>query len=173
MLGCWIVMSMGLAPATSWGCSVPAILSGGELVRSADVIIRGKAVEYARPPSDPMRWTTGVPDSRVRFEKLEIVRGTHSSDLILPGYLVARDDFNDQQPPYTFVRPGGRGGSCFANSYRKGEQYLLFLKKTKDGVFTVNWAPLAPVNEQLRSPEDAWLRWVREQSKKMERDPAK
>jgi hypothetical protein len=29
--------------------------------------------------------------------------------------------------------------------------------------YTVNWYPLGPVNEQLRSAEDAWLRWVREE----------
>jgi hypothetical protein len=65
-----------------------------------------------------------------------------------------------------FVRPGGRAGSCFANSYRRDAEYLLFLKKLKGGEFTVNWAALAPVNEQIRSAEDPWLIWVREQANK-------
>ncbi len=105
-----------------------------------------------------------MPDSHVRFEKLEMIRGREASGLILPGYLVQQDDFNDQQAPYTFVRPGGRAGSCFANSYRQGAEYLLFLKRTKTGTLTVNWAALAPVNEQLHSSDDVWLAWVRAQA---------
>ena len=114
-----------------------------------------------------------MPDSKVRFEELEVIRGVEASELVLPGYLVQKDDFNDQQAPYTFVRPGGRAGSCFANSYRQGAEYLLFLKKTNSGDLTINWAALAPVNEELHSSEDAWLIWVREQARKLEKDPKK
>ncbi len=173
VLGGLIVIGFGFIPATGWACSVTGIISNVDLVRSADAIIRAKAIEYATPPSNPNLWTTGVPDSRVRFKELEVIRGTHASDLVLPGYLVQRDDFNDQQPPYTFVRPGGRAGSCFANSYRQGAEYLLFVKKTKDGDLTVNWAALAPVNEQLHSSEDAWLLWVREQARPRDKEPKK
>jgi hypothetical protein len=152
-----------------WPCSVAKITSNVDLVRNADVVIRAKAVEDAMPPSDPDIWINGVPDSKVRFKELEVIRGQDVSGLVLPGYLVQRDDFNDQQLPYTFVRPGGRGGSCFANSYRQGAEFLLFLKKTKTGELTVNWAPLAPVNEELRPSEDRWLTWVREQAQKLEK----
>jgi hypothetical protein len=134
------------------------------MVNNADVIVRARAVEYATPPSNPNLWTTGVPDSRIHFKVIERIRGPEMSELVLPGYLVDRDDFNDHPPPYTFVRPGGRAGSCFANSYRAGAQFLLFLKKTKDGEFTVNWYALGPVNEQLHSDDDPWLIWVREQA---------
>jgi hypothetical protein len=112
--------------------------------------------------------TTGVPDSRVRFTVIETVKGQAIQELVLPGYLVSTDDFNDKPAPYLFVRPGGRAGSCFANSYRRDGQYLLFLKRPKAGEFTANWAALAPVNEQLRSSEDPWLIWVREQANKWE-----
>ena len=44
-----------------------------------------------------------------------------------------------------------------ANSYRRGGQFVLFLKKTKAGELTVNWYALAPVNEQLHSDDDPWL----------------
>jgi len=110
---------------------------------------------------------------------IETVKGQCIQELILPGYLVCADDFsdnpylvctddfNDKPAPYTFVRPGGRTGSCFANTYRRDAQYLLFLKKPKAGEFTVNWTALAPVNEQLRSGEDPWLVWVREQANKL------
>lgn len=173
MSACSIVIGLSLSTATAWACSVVKITSNVELVHQADSIIRAKAVEYAKPPSNPNIRTTGVPDSEVRFEQLEVIRGGDASGLVLPGYIVQRDDFNDQQAPYTVVRPGGRAGSCFANSYREGTEYLFFLKKTKAGAFTVNWAALAPVNEQLHSSDDAWLIWVREQARKLEKDPNK
>lgn len=67
--------------------------------------------------------------------------------------------------PYTFVRRGGRAGSCIANTYKRGAEFLLMLAKTDRG-FTVNWYALGPVNEQLRSSEDPWLRWVRNEVKR-------
>ncbi|HLY16196.1 MAG TPA: hypothetical protein VKR61_03185 [Bryobacteraceae bacterium] len=148
-------------------CSIVGSISNLKLVDDAEMIIRAKAVEYASPPSNPRMWTTGVPDSRIRFNVIERIRGAEISELILPGYLVDRDDFNDQEPPYTFVRPGGRGGSCFANSYRTGGQFLLFLKKGGNGELTVNWYALAPVNEQLHSDDDPWILWVRERAKRV------
>jgi hypothetical protein len=87
------------------------------------------------------------------------------AELILPGYLMDRDDFNDHEAPYSFVRPNGRSGSCFANSYRSGAEFLLMLRKRPSGDYTVNWYALGPVNEQLRSESDPWLLWVREQAK--------
>jgi hypothetical protein len=139
------------------------IPTGVELVKNADVILRVKAVENATPPLDTRTWTTGVPDSLVKFQILEVIEGDAPSGLTLHGYLNQVDDFNDQKPPYTFFRPGARSGSCFANSYRKGAEYLLFLKKfTISPDLTVNWAALAPVNEQLHSGNDPWLLWVRD-----------
>jgi hypothetical protein len=163
----WWILGAALFATEGRTCSVTGIISNADLVREAEAVVRAKAIEYASPPSDPHMWTTGVPDSRVRFKVIETIRGQRVSDLVLPGYLVQADDFNDQRAPYTFVRPGGRAGSCFANSYRAQAQYLLFLRKTKTGAFSVNWAALAPVNEQLHSADDPWLLWVREQAQKI------
>jgi hypothetical protein len=173
MSACSIAFGISVASGGAWACSVIDITSNIELVRQADSVIRAKAMEYAKPPSNPDIWTTGVPDSEVRFEQLEVIRGAEAAGLVLSGYLVQIDDFNDRQAPYNFVRPGGRAGSCFANSYRKGAEYVLFLKRTKTGAFTANWAALAPVNEQLHSSDDAWLIWVREQARKVEKDSKK
>jgi hypothetical protein len=157
-------------------CAVPCTrgspVSSSAMVRQADVIARVVALEYAMPPSNPNVWTTGVPDSTIRFHVEEVIRGDWQPDLVLPGYLVDRDDFNDHPSPYNFVRPGGRRGSCFANSYRKGAQFLLFLKKKQSGELTVNWYALGPVNEQLHSDNDPWLLWVREQAPKKTEDIA-
>jgi hypothetical protein len=167
----WLTLAAMVFTTEAWPCSVSGVISNVDLVSSADVVVRASAVEYVSPPGDPSIRTTGVPDLRIRFKVIEIVRGPAISNLVLPGYLVNRDDFNDREPPYTFVRPGGRAGSCFANSYRADGQFLLFLKKTKAGEFTVNWSALAPVNEQLHSDDDPWLTWVREQARKIKAAP--
>jgi hypothetical protein len=106
MSACSIVIGLAFAVPGTWACSVIKIASNLELVRQADSIIRAKAIEYAKVPSDPNIWTTGVPDSEVRFEQLDVIRGGGASGLVLPGYLVRQDDFNDQQAPYGFVRRG-------------------------------------------------------------------
>ena len=158
-----------IIPTAAQPCTVTGLISPQEMVRSADAIVRATAVEYAKPPAKPNVWTTGVPDSRVRFRTVEVLKGTGIPSLIeLPGYIVEEDDFNEGKIPYTFVRPGGRLGSCFANSYRQKAQFLLVLKKQADGTFTVNWFALGPVNEQLRADNDPWLEWIRAEVVKLD-----
>jgi hypothetical protein len=91
------------------------------------------------------------------------VKGRHvPTDLDLAGYLGGPDDFNELPVPYHFVRRGGRSGSCFANTYRQGGDYLLVLKLV-DNAYTTDWYALGPTNEQLHSAADPWLQWVRRQ----------
>lgn len=163
VLGANALLVFVAAPAQP--CTIVRPISPSEMVRSADVIVRAIAVEYAIPANSGL-FTTGVPDSVVRFNVVEVLKGeTVPEEVVLHGYLTARDDFNDQKPPYTFVRPGGRAGSCFANSYRRGAEFLLMLQGSGTS-FTVNWYALGPVNEQLRSSDDPWLVWVRQEVKK-------
>jgi hypothetical protein len=143
------------------------------MVAAADLILRVKAVEYSGPPvSARSRIEVGLlPETNVQFLVEEVVKGSYDKpNIILPGYLVETDEWNNGSPPYTSVRPSG-GGSCFAISYRKGGQFLLMLRKwtvsfggrpNADG-FTVYWYPLGPINEQLRSSDDPWVQWVRDQ----------
>jgi hypothetical protein len=150
-------------PGGAWACSVRQVMGAEELVRTADVIVRARASDYAQAPRDADRY--GPPSGRVRFAVLERVSGAEvPATLQLPGVLMTEDDFNDRQPPYAFVRPGGRHGNCYAFEYKRGAEFLLFLKKHADG-YTVDWAPLAAVNEQLRSADDPWLAWVRRSAK--------
>lgn len=110
---------------------------------------------------DPNTTTTGTPDSTVEFTIEETLKGENVPETImLNGYLSDKDDYNDMEVPYKFVRPRGRAGSCFANTYKEGAQFLLFLKKTQDG-YTPNISALGPTNEQLHGSDDAWLQWVR------------
>jgi hypothetical protein len=167
-----VLMGCSVVSPAAYSCSVYPALSNVEMVKTADAIVRAVAVEYSSPPSNPRispsddNSRTGTPDSRIRFNIIETIRGTLAPDLILPGYLVDWDDFNNQRSPYTFVRPSGRHGNCYAHSYRSGGQFLLFLQKTKSGELIVNWYGLAPLNEQLHSDDDPWLLWVREQALK-------
>ena len=119
----------------------------------------------ATPPPGNAR-TSGVPDTKVHFSVEETVKGTYpSKEIVLAGYLSDTDDWNDQRAPYTFVRREGRHGSCFANTYKTGGQFLLLLKRSGTE-YTVNWYALGPVNEQLHSTSDPWLLWVKEQAAK-------
>lgn len=156
-----LVLSLGAYP-----CQRVTPVSSTEMVKEADVIVRAIAERYDVPPKNPNLRTTGVPDSKVRFEVLEVMRGKTLAKLTLPGYLSDEDDFNDRPSPYNFVRPGGRAGSCIANTYRSGAQFLLLLKKEQSGELTVNWYALGPVNEQLHSTTDPWLVWVRTEAQK-------
>ncbi len=128
--------------------------------------MRATAVKYVTTP-EPNTFTSGVPESTVEFRIEETVWGVDvPATIVLHGYLTDRDDFNDVPLPYRFVRPDGRSGSCSANSYKTGAQFLLFLKRTganyttKTG-YTTNISPLGPTNEQLRGPDDPWLQWVK------------
>ncbi len=165
LLGC-----VSLAhPASSRACSRMKPFTLDELFDNAEVIVRVTAVKYAKPPDDPNIITTGEPDSTIEFKVEEKLRGKDVPDtIVLNGYLSDRDDFNEMPVPYMFVRPYGRSGSCFANTYKEGAQFLLFLKRTKDG-YTPNISALGPTNEQLHPDKDEWLIWVRNHLKLLDK----
>lgn len=155
-----------LSATASYSCEIPRPVSSTEMVRESDAIVLATAESYAVPPKDSRSWNGFIPDSRIRFKIVETIRGKLSADhLVLPGILVQADDFNDRSSPYDLVRPEGRHGNCFAVSYRAGGQFLLMLKKKRDGELTVYWYALGPINEQLHSLNDPWLLWVRKQVK--------
>lgn len=132
-----------------------------EMVAQADLIVRASAYRYGVSPDGDKR-VNAAPQSTVRFQVESIVKGRRAPEEIeLPGYLGGTDDFNDGAVPYKWVRPGGRGGSCFASTYKSGADYLLVLK-LQHGGYTVNWYALGPTNEQLHGPDDPWLVWVRD-----------
>ena len=98
----------------------------------------------------------------VTLQRVEWIRGGTDTihAFIMPGIAVEHDDFNAHAVPYQMVRPAGARGSCFADEYRLGREYLLLLKFGA-GIHPIRWWPLGPVNEQLRGEDDPWLHWVR------------
>jgi Gram-negative bacterial TonB protein C-terminal len=158
-----LVTAAIVRPPSLSACSPVGPVVPEGVVASAELIVRATALGYARTPADLNVRTTGTPDSLVHFRIDEVVKGEHAlAYLDLPGYLSTADDFNDRPVPYDFVRPGGRAGSCFANTYRERAEFLLLLK-LRDTGYTVDWYALGPTNEQLHAADDPWLEWVRAQ----------
>jgi hypothetical protein len=147
-----------------------------DLVNQATVIVLARAVQARHPPQ-----TIGTKDI-VEFVVDETLKGSApSGPLLLPGTISDWDDFNDGPVPYTFVRPGGRGGNCSATSYRQGGSFLLLLQALRNGQktpwerlseqsplessrhdLTTSWAALSPTNEQVHGLDDPWIVWVRQ-----------
>jgi hypothetical protein len=183
---------VGIAAAPAWPCSVVGPRpSPQQLVDRAEVIVRVRAERLADGPGRPasvMECITGEGEvacanlltaspTRVRFTVLEVLKGQLASTLVesngtldqieFNGTLSDRDDRNDRPVPYDFIRPGGRGGNCYALTYRLDADYLLLLARIKPlsdaqpAELTPYWAPLSPTNEQLLGgAADAWLIWV-------------
>jgi hypothetical protein len=164
-----LLCSLSMLAINAKACTRAGPFAFSELFDNADVIVRATAVKYAKPPNDPKFMTTGEPDAIVQFKVEEILRGQQlPDDILLNAYLSDKDDYNDMPVPYTFVRANGRGGSCFANTYKQGGQFLLFLKK-KDKGYTSNISALGPSNEQIRSENDPWLEWVKQHLRETQR----
>jgi len=154
-----VLMLLALAsPAAP--CSLTYSPTAEEMLRKTQFIVRATAVG------------AGESEGGVRFHVLEVLRGEGvPEDFDLRGSLTDKDDFNDQkQVPYSGVRPEGLKGDCYATTYRTGGQFLLFLRGA-NGRFNANWYPLGPTNEQLRSEQDPWLLWTREQEQKKAKKP--
>lgn len=138
----------------------PDSVLAARLIADATVIVRARAVGADSSPSSGAT----VSAARVRFERLEILKATDSVPLFLmvnPAALIDQDEFNPRPVPYAIVRPSGLRGTCYATTYRRGAEYLLFMSRQADGILTPYWAPLMPTNEQLHGATDPWLLWVR------------
>ncbi|HKO59987.1 MAG TPA: hypothetical protein VJV03_02410 [Pyrinomonadaceae bacterium] len=143
-------------------CLGPPPLSPTALVTRADVIVRATALRYVKTPREEMVELDFSSSGNIQFKVEEILKGERvAATLMIEGLLTVVDDFNDGLVPYHLVRRGGRHVSCEVYSYKKDAEFLLFLRK-EEGKLTPYWASMSPTNEQLRSPDDAWVKWVRE-----------
>jgi hypothetical protein len=164
------------AVASGWLCSLytspsEKVLNGVEKTRQ--LIVKAQAVVWvagartARPEDiekAPVDWEpagAGPPDV-VAFDVRGVLKGDSVPRVIIvEGTVSDSDDFNESSVPYPGVRPQGRKGSCFARVYKRGGQFLLLLVRANANRYTPYWAPLQPVNEQIRGESDPWLAWVR------------
>lgn len=103
----------------------------------------------------------------ITLRVLEVLKGSYDRpSLTVAGQI--RDYRSDpgRRPPYEQIDCVGRVlgcGSCFAQSYKDGAEYLLLLKGG-----TPYWAPLSPTNEGVSGADDPWVVWVR---RHLERGP--
>lgn len=149
-------VALAFAPAPSSAmCSITGLPDSGfspamntAVVARAAVIVRASALR-------------DEPGQVIVFRPIEWIRGDSSiKEVRILGQFVDVDDFNRLPVPYAWLRSAGQRGDCFAREYRRGAEYLLLLLKTTAG-FTSTWAHLAPVNEQVKGADDAWVVWVR------------
>lgn len=147
------LLVFGPMPATA--CSAPRDWTPDSLLLESDGVYRAIAIDYLMPqPSVLSRWRESNP--QISFQIVETLKGNAETQLFITGVLAEKDDLNDRPVPYDFVRPAGRRGSCQAEEYRRGAEYLLIIK---DG--SPYWSVMAPTNEQLLGPSDPWLAWVK------------
>ena len=163
-----VALAIGCSASPGIACSVTGIATPAELLRGAEVIVRARAERLSDQPGQGGTWADRR--AQVLFTILEVLKGPPMASTIeFNGGLGGRDDPNDHAVPYTFVRPGGRSGNCFALGYRQGGEYLLMLAREPHVAYaqgnrlTPYWAPLAATNEQLFGQDDPWLAWVRKQ----------
>lgn len=156
----------GVAAPVARFCSVhpPIEFSAGrtrDIVLAAEVVVRAAAIGSAPAPPGGRRG-----GSYVSFAVREVLEGTPPADtLVFMGGLDDRDSFRpedeDDVPYQSFYRWYG-GGDCIAGTYRPGAEYLLLLgRRGGEEDLDPYWAILAPTTEQVRGPDDPWVRWVR------------
>lgn len=159
------LLTVGVSPAAPGFCRVvrespepsPAE-KGRALLAAADAIVLARAVGHL--PGEPVEKERGY--DWIRFEVLEVLRGQGALEqLFIRGALVEETDLNPGEVPYRMVRPAGQRGACYAREYQRGGEFVLLLRKERDGRLSPYWSPLSPTNEQIRGTDDPWLLWVR------------
>lgn len=173
LLFAYLIESFPLGLIVGQACQRIGPVSLDKMCLTADAIVRAAAIAYAQAPEGDVRELNVPRKVSVQFQVKEVIKGAGlPSEMTINGYLTSFDDFNDRPVPYDFVRPGGRRGNCTAYEYKKGAEFLLFLKKI-EGQLSPYWEALAPTNEQLYSTTDPWLLWVRERHKTLEKEKGK
>src|SRR5262245_2486923 len=148
-----ITFAAVMAAAPSWACSPPVIRIPKDIVTSAQVIVRARALSEDNTSAEITSEVSSA-SRHVLFSIVSVLKRTINEQVIrIPGYLEERDDWNANldSMPNRMSRPGFIVGSCYALNYRQGADYLLLLGPTpQTGSLTPYWASLAATNEQLR-----------------------
>lgn len=140
-----------------------------ELVRRAEVIVKARVEALSPHPGVNPVATLAGSRTQVQFRIEAVLKGTISvARIAFNGWLESRDERNGGSVPYASARHSG-DASCFPMGYRADGVYLLFLARSAHRAYaqpdalTPYWAPLAPANEQVFGPNDAWEAWTRMQ----------
>ena len=115
-----VAILAGLA-VPAWPCSVASLASAEKLIRETEVIVRARAEGVSSTPG--VAGVMAASGTQVRFTVLDVLKGGLPSSIVeFNGRLTDRDDPNEHPVPYSFIRPAGRGGNCFALIYRAGAE---------------------------------------------------
>ena len=107
-------------------------------VSDADMIVRARVWSVPGAPAPPSpAWA----ETSIRLGVVEVLKGEAQFTLDVSGTLANHPDMNNLPVPYGMVRPRGREDGCFAHSYLRDGEDLLFLKKV-NGKLTPYWASL-------------------------------
>ena len=129
-------------------CAVPHVATASEITEGADTILLVKVPNVEIQQVSPIEMTI-----------LEVLKGDFRRKTVtVQGQTACYHGPNDHPVPYDFVRLGGRFGDCFAEDYKAGGHFLLFLRDSD-----VHWSPLAATNEEVSGPKDPWVVWVKHQ----------
>ena len=132
-------------------CKVSHIATAREITRDASAILLVKVPDKKFEEVSP-----------IKMKVLAVLKGHFSNKtVVVPGQTARYHGPNDRTIPYDFVRPGGRFGNCFAEDYKPGGQFLLFLRNGE-----VQWSSLAATNEEVSGLKDPWVVWVKQNLKK-------
>jgi hypothetical protein len=70
------------------------------MVSRAEMMVRAAVVEYMKAPVGDLRQLNEPGDAQIEFRVTEILKGDNvPSTIILNGYLIGTDDFNDRPVP--------------------------------------------------------------------------
>jgi hypothetical protein len=132
------------------------------IVRGSEVVVRAVAVGSSTPGRTLKPWDS----DRLAFAVKEVLKGSDVPDtLLIHGIVTDQNDFQDGPVPYVTHRSRvSGGGACMTRFYKLGAEYLFLLSRRRGepaAQLTPYWQLLAPTNEQLRGPDDPWLKWVR------------
>jgi hypothetical protein len=145
-----LIVTLSLMPFMSGidssACAVPHVATASEITDGADTILLVKVANEKIERVSP-----------ITMDVLEVLKGDFKrKTAAVEGETARYHGPNDHPAPYDFVRPGGRFGNCFAEDYKAGGQFLLFLRNGE-----VHWSPLAATNEEVSGSKDPWVVWVK------------
>jgi hypothetical protein len=142
-----IASFLALSPLPLRPCSVGPgyrVPSDYELVKSHEVIVLARSEDFA--------------GGTFIFRIQEVLKGSYPNLLFKVG---GHDNFQGRtaEDDLISVREGALGGSCTAEDYRVGYNYVLFCDRTDGGLF-VHGPPFSRINEEVDGEGSPWTQAI-------------
>jgi hypothetical protein len=133
-------------------CQIERTLTNRELIESSDAIVLASPKDL-KNKSDYDNKIAKPIDFKVK----KVLKGNSiPPEFTLDGKIINKSD--------NYYR---EENDCVFNSYKKGETYLIFLKKVENGLILF-WYPKAPVNLKVSGEKDNWVKEVKNELLKID-----